>query len=288
VKVLITGADGQVGRAMAANAPADAKVVALPRTRFDLSAGAAMEHTMAQLAPNWVVNCAAYTAVDQAETDLAQADRINGSAVAELAAACTKVGAKLAHFSTDFVFSGAGSTPYPVDATPCPSSVYGRTKLAGEQAALAVPGNLVIRTAWVYAAQGRNFVHTMLRLMAERDELRVVDDQIGTPTHAASLARTTWALIGSGASGLWHATDAGVASWYDFAQAIQDEAAALGLVERTATILPIPTAAYPTPANRPAYSVLDKRATWDRVGQAPHWRHELAVMLKALHEASHG
>ena len=146
----------------------------------------------------------------------------------------------------------------------------------------ALPAALIVRTAWVYDATGANFVRTMLRLMRERDEVRVVADQIGTPTHAAGLARAIWALVTARASGIFHWTDAGVASWYDFAVAIQEEAFALGLLERMVPVVPIATSDYPTPARRPAMSVLDKRATWAITGVAAHWRQELRAALKEM------
>lgn len=282
MKVIVTGAGGQVGSALAETVPDSVTVVALGRSELDLTDPAAIAALVEAERPDWVINCAAYTAVDRAEDDYAAALRVNGEAIGDLAAACTAAGARLAHLSTDFVFAGDRAMPYrPNDATD-PCNAYGRSKLAGEQAALRSDGALVVRTAWVYAARGNNFVTTMLRLMGERDEVRVVDDQIGTPTHADSLAQTVWELIQSNASGIWHVTDAGAASWYDFAVAIQDEALALGLLTRRAAVLPIPTSAYPTPARRPAYSVLDKRATWERTRPARHWRHELAAMLGKL------
>ncbi len=282
MKAVITGAGGQVGSALAATAPDGVTLVALGRKDLDLTDPVAVAALLQAERPDWVINCAAYTAVDRAEDDFAAAMGVNGKAVGDLAAACSASGTRLAHLSTDFVFAGDRTSPYLADDATDPCNAYGRSKLAGEQAALRAGGALVVRTAWVYAARGSNFVNTMLRLMGERDEVRVVDDQIGTPTHAKSLARTIWALVRSAASGVWHVTDAGVASWYDFAQAIQDEALALGLLTRRAAVLPIPTSAYPTPARRPAFSVLDKRATWDRTGPARHWRHELADMLGEL------
>lgn len=284
MKALITGAGGQVGSALAATAPDGVTLIALGRGQLDLTDPAAITACLTAERPDWVINCAAYTAVDRAEDDYAAALRVNGEAVGDLAAACSASGTRLTHLSTDFVFAGDRTVPYLADDATDPCNAYGRSKLAGEQAALRIDGALVVRTAWVYAARGNNFVNTMLRLMGERDEVRVVDDQIGTPTHAKSLARAIWALVRSGAAGLWHVTDAGVASWYDFAQAIQDEALELGLLTRRAAIVPIPTSAYPTPARRPAFSVLDKRATWERAGPARHWRHELAAMLGELNK----
>jgi dTDP-4-dehydrorhamnose reductase len=188
------------------------------------------------------------------------------------------------HISTDFVFNGASGTPYrPGDAAD-PQSVYGATKLQGEQAATeADPHALIVRTAWVHAATGANFVRTMLRLMADRDRLTIVSDQVGTPTYAPSLARGLWSLAKADASGIHHFTDAGVASWYDFAVAIHEEAAGLGLLQRPVDIVPIPSTNYPTPARRPAFSVLDKSATWSALGgPAPHWRVNLRACLEEI------
>jgi dTDP-4-dehydrorhamnose reductase len=283
MKVLITGAGGQLGTALAVCAPAGAKLVLAGHAELDIADGDAVSAFVAEAQPDIIINAAAYTAVDKAESEEAAAAAINATAVADLALAAAATRARLVHISTDFVFDGTAHTPYLPTATPNPLCAYGRSKWAGEQAALAQPEALIVRTAWVYAANGSNFAKTMLRLMAERDEVRVVADQIGTPTHAAALARTIWGLIERQATGLYHATDAGVASWYDFALAIQEEALAVGLLERTVPILPIRTSDYPTPAKRPAYSVLDKSATWERLGQpAPHWRVELRAMLLQL------
>ena len=189
------------------------------------------------------------------------------------------------HITTDFVFDGMSALPYAPDAAPNPIGAYGATKLSGErQVAAAHPQALIVRTAWVYAAQGNNFVRTMLRLMRERDELRVEADQDGTPTHAAGLARAIWALDAAGAAGIFHWTDAGVASWYDFAVAIRDEALAIGLLDRRIPVVPIRTSDYPTPARRPAMSVLDKGSSWAITGPAAHWRDELKQALAEMKE----
>ncbi len=286
MRVLIAGSGGQLGRALQAAVLPGSTVIAPPEAEFDITDADAVAATVAAARADYVVNAAAYTAVDKAEADEAAARAVNVNAVGLLAAAARNCGAGFAHVSTDFVFDGTAHRPYPAGAAPNPLSAYGRTKLDGELAAAefhAAP--LIVRTAWVYAAQGNNFVRTMLRLMAERDELRVVADQIGTPTHAAGLARTLWALMAGGQHGIWHWTDAGVASWYDFAAAIHDEARALGLLMRDTTLLPIRTEDYPTPAKRPAYSVLDKTATWAVTGVARHWRDELR---RCLRDIAHG
>jgi dTDP-4-dehydrorhamnose reductase len=283
MKILIAGSAGQLGRALQATAPAGAELVAPPEAAFDILDAGRVRAVVAEARPDLVINAAAYTAVDKAETDADTAEAVNGTAAGTLAAAAAAVGARFAHVSTDFVFDGRSADPIPPDAAPAPLGVYGATKLSGERQVMAAhPSPLVVRTAWVYAAKGNNFVHTMLRLLRERPEVRVVADQVGTPTHADSLARAIWALDAAGITGIHHWTDAGVASWYDFAVAIRDEALALGLLERAVPVVPIRTSDYPTPARRPAMSVLDKGSSWAITGPAAHWRTELRLALEAI------
>jgi dTDP-4-dehydrorhamnose reductase len=281
MKVLVAGSGGQLGRALAASAPNGVTLIAPPESEFDIGNAAQVAAVVAAAKPDLLVNAAAWTAVDKAEAEEAAALLVNATAVGHLAAAAAATGARFVQVSTDYVFDGQACQPYRPETPPAPASAYGRTKLAGEQeAARHHPAPLIIRTAWVYAAQGNNFVRTMLRLMAERDEVRVVADQAGTPTHAPSLARAIWALQDH--RGTFHWTDAGITSWYDFAVAIQDEALRLGLLSRAVPIIPIATADYPTPARRPAWSVLDKGSSWAITGPARHWRHELIDCLKAI------
>lgn len=289
MKILILGGGGQVADALSATAPTNWHIVVKKRKEIDITIEAEISAAIKRESPDIVINAAAYTAVDRAETEPEMAHRVNATAVTSLVESCAACRARLVHFSTDFVFDGLGSTPYkPADAT-APLNVYGASKRAGEIAALANPANMVIRTAWVYGAEGGNFVKTMLRLMAERDEVHVVDDQIGTPTHARSLAHATWNLTASGTAGLYHFTDAGIASWYDFAVAIQEEAVLQGLVSAKAHILPLASAHYPTPARRPSYGVLDKTETWRRLGvPASHWRTELRNMLTFMKDIQDG
>ncbi len=283
MRALVAGSGGQLGRALAATVPASVTLIAPPEAEFDITDADAVRRIVADARPDVVINAAAYTAVDRAESDEAGARAINVYAVGTLASAARIMGAGFAHVSTDFVFDGTAHTPYAPDATPNPLGAYGRTKPDGEIAAAEFhPSPLLVRTAWVYAARGNNFVATMLRLMGERDEVRVVADQFGTPTHAVTLARTLWKLIGGGHTGTFHATDAGTASWYDFAQAIHDEALAVGLLAREVTITPIRTIDYPTPAKRPAFGVLDKTPTWAITGYPRHWRAELHECLVAI------
>ncbi|MEO1729293.1 MAG: dTDP-4-dehydrorhamnose reductase [Pseudomonadota bacterium] len=285
MRVLITGANGQLGGALQRTAPDSADVNAIDVDDVDFTEEAMLRARLVVEAPDVLINAAAYTAVDKAEEDEDLAQAINADAVAIMADEMASQGGKLVHVSTDFVFDGQSSTAYKPDDTRAPISAYGRTKAAGEDHLRDT--DLLLRTAWVYEAGGANFVRTMIRLMNERDELGIVSDQIGSPTWATGLAQTIWGLIAKGASGTYHHSDAGVASWYDFAVAIAEEAQAVGLLESIPTIKPITTADYPTPATRPAFSLLDCRATREMLGvQAVHWRENLRLMLKE--EASLG
>lgn len=281
MKALIVGSKGQLGRGLQAAAPADADLLCVDVDELDITIPAAVDALVAEVRPDILFNAAAYTAVDKAEQDEALALAINGTAVGTLSAAAQRVGARFVHVSTDFVFGGTSGVPYAPDSPTAPLGAYGRTKLVGEQ--LAGPEALVVRTAWVYAPVGGNFVRTMLRLMGERPEIRVVADQIGTPTYAPALAAALWRLVAVGAVGIHHYTDSGAASWYDFAVAIQEEAMAAGLLTQAATVIPIATADFPTPASRPSYSVLDKATTFAAIGgPAPHWRENLRVMIAEI------
>lgn len=287
MKALVTGAHGQVGRALVAAAPAGWRVVALDRAQCDLASAEAIRAAIGEHRPDLLFNAGAYTAVDRAEGEEALASAINGTAIAVMREALEQTGGRLVHVSSDFVFDGCSSAAYRPDAPRRPLSAYGRSKALGEAAAGAQA--LVVRTSWVHAAGGANFVHTMLRLMRERDEVRVVADQIGAPTWAAGLARTLWALALADASGIFHHRDAGVASWYDFAVAIQEEALALGLLDRAVPVVPIATSEFPTPARRPAFSLLDDTATRALLGDRPiHWRANLRRMLIEEKALGHG
>lgn len=277
MKALITGAGGQLGRALLAYAPTGVEVIACDSAVLNISDADAVAEKVAQTTPDIIINAAAYTAVDKAEEDEARAFAVNRDGVAHLAA----TGVRLVHISTDFVFDGSASSPYPVDAPTNPLGIYGASKLAGEKA--AGDDALIVRTAWVYASEGGNFVHTMLRLMKERGAVGVVADQIGTPTWATSLASAIWQMVGKDARGLYHYTDSGVASWYDFAVAIAQEATALGLLDTMPEVSPLTTADFPTKAQRPPFSVLDKTATNALIGPAPHWRANLRKMLEEVH-----
>jgi dTDP-4-dehydrorhamnose reductase len=286
LKVLVTGAQGQVGRCLLACAPPHLTVVGLSRTQLDVGDGEAVQRAIAAHGPAVIINAAAYTAVDRAETEVDAARRVNGLGPRHLARAAAAAGARLVHISTDFVFDGRAAVPYPPDAPTAPLGVYGLTKLEGEQAVreLLPATSVVVRTAWVYAAHGTNFLRTMLRVMGEKGQVRVVADQIGTPTAADSLAAVLWALAQRpDVGGFQHFTDAGVASWYDFAVAIAEEAATLGLLPPGVEVRAISSADYPTAARRPAYSVLDKRELLAALGlEHHHWRVSLRRVLAAL------
>jgi dTDP-4-dehydrorhamnose reductase len=278
MRVLITGAGGQLGGALQRLAPVGADVTAIGSVDCDLTDAAMLRARLIAEVPDLIVNAAAYTAVDKAESDEQRAYAINAGAVAVMVEAMSATGGKVVQVSTDFVFDGTSSKAYAPGDIRNPLSAYGRTKAEGEDALR--PTDLLVRTAWVYEAGGANFVRTMIRLMQERDELRVVADQIGSPTWATGLAHTIWGLVEKGASGTFHHSDAGVASWYDFAVAIAEEAYGLGLLARVPIIRPITTADYPTPARRPAFSLLDCGQTRAVLEDQPvHWRTNLRLML---------
>lgn len=286
MKVLLTGSHGQVGRELVGSAPASARVVACSRAELDICDATAVMNWCADVRPDVIINASAYTAVDKAESDSEAARRGNAEGPRNLALAAREHGARLLHISTDFVFDGAANTPYAPDAATNPLNVYGATKLQGEEAIRAVlPENsLVLRTAWVYSRNGANFVRTMLRLMGDGKTVRVIADQIGTPTSARSLADVLWKIAPrADLNGVHHWTDAGVATWYDFAVAIAEEGAACGVLPAVAQVVPITTADYPTPARRPAFSVLDKRSTLEALHlTSVHWRAQLRLVLREM------
>jgi dTDP-4-dehydrorhamnose reductase len=288
MRVLVLGAGGQVARAVASTMSGPHELLVKTHAEVDIADVESLDRALAEARPDWVVNGAAYTAVDLAEDEPVRAAAINDAAVGAVAAAASRARARLLHLSTDFVFDGAANRAYLPSDLPNPLSVYGATKRAGEKRALdSECAAIVLRTAWVYAAAGKNFALTMLKVMREREQVRVVDDQIGTPTWATGIARAIRDLLEAEApAGVYHWTDLGVASWYDFAVAIQDEALERGLLKRAVPIVPIATLEYPTRARRPAFSVLDTKATRDVVAApAMHWRHNLRMMLDELRAA---
>nr|WP_205967638.1 dTDP-4-dehydrorhamnose reductase [Paraglaciecola sp. 20A4] len=283
---MITGKNGQLGWELVNRASTDdVDVYAFASDELDITDSLSVQEKFSAVQPDVVINTAAYTAVDRAESDSENAFLVNEQGAINLAQACKKFNARLLHVSTDFVFDGTKHSPYLTTDTPNPLGVYGASKLAGERGIQNVlPEAVIVRTAWVYSSHGNNFVKTMLRLMQEKPQLGVVSDQIGTPTYAAGLADWLWQISSnSRVQGLYHWTDAGVASWYDFAVAIQELALEKGMLEKEIPVRPIYAAQYPTPAKRPAFSVIDKTGAENDSGlQTTHWRKQLSNMLDKL------
>jgi dTDP-4-dehydrorhamnose reductase len=245
---------------LALQVPADYKVRFFSSGELDIRHWMGLAQTLDIYAPQLVINAAAYTAVDKAESDIVEAFAVNAQGPENLARWCAANGARLIHISTDFVFAGLANSPYKADAPSAPLNVYGRSKLAGEQAVLNLlpQGSVIIRCGWLYSAHGQNFLKTMLRLMAERDVLQVVHDQQGVPTSAASLAHIVWLCVAdTELSGIVHWAEGGTASWYEFAAEIARQAYARGMLARMPEMNAISSAQYPTAARRPAYSVLN-------------------------------
>jgi dTDP-4-dehydrorhamnose reductase len=297
VTALVFGGNGQVGAELLRALAANGKVIATTRSGqlpdgsacevADFNAPDTLRVLLDRLQPSCVVNAAAFTAVDRAEQERENAQRANAQSPAVIAAWCAANTVPLVHYSTDYVFDGQGTAPYLEDAPTAPLGVYGETKLAGEQAIRASGAqHLILRTAWVYASHGTNFLRTMLRVGADRDELRVVADQVGTPTPAALIADVTAQLLRqrtAATSGTWHLTAAGQTTWHGFAESIFEEAVAAGLLARAPRVVPITTAEYPTPAQRPAYS----RLSIDKLQQdfgivLPEWRVGLQRVIAEL------
>jgi dTDP-4-dehydrorhamnose reductase len=299
MKILITGQGGQLAWELEQTSPDSLEVICLSSKVLDISNQENVNKVLSSHMPDVVINAAAYTAVDKAETEQDKAYAVNKLGSEYLAFACKELKTKLIHVSTDFVFDGTSSTPYQTDDKTNPINVYGASKLAGDIKVNEILGSdaTIIRTAWVYSAQGNNFVKTMLRFMAEREQLGIVYDQVGTPTWAKGLAKMIWALVErhsrteergirdplSGDAMMLHWTDAGVCSWYDFAIAIQELAIEKGMLDKTIPVRPIPATAYPTPAVRPSFSVIDKTSAEEASGvQTIHWRKQLSAMMDEL------
>lgn len=292
MRILLTGGQGQVGWELRRTLAVLGEVTAPGRDALNLASVDSIAAAVRAARPELIVNAAAYTAVDQAESESDLAMRVNGHAPGILAEEAHKAGATLIHYSTDYVFDGTKTTPYREDDPVAPLNVYGRTKLAGEQAVMASgAAHLILRTSWVYAPRGRNFLQTVLRLARERKELKIVDDQAGAPTSARMIAEATaHAVAGLATSepgardsmeagGLYHLSAAGRASWYEFATEI------LRGVEGAAAVRPIPTSEYPTPARRPKNSLLDNSRFQEHFGFAlPDWRVGLQLCLEELKE----
>lgn len=296
MKVLLIGANGQVGRDLQRSLAFADTLIATTRDGqlADGSQGMALDVTrldhirdlIRTQRPDVVVNASAYTAVDRAESEPELAFRVNAEAPGAMAESCAEVGSRLIHFSTDYVFDGSATRPYREDHATSPLGVYGASKLAGERAVRNVAADaLILRTAWVYALHGQNFLRTMLRLGAERAELRVVADQFGCPTPAWLIADTTATLMRDQPRlhGVLHLVAGGVTSWHGFARAIFEAAHERGLLERVPRVIAIATADYPTPARRPAYSVLDCGALETHLREhLPEWRDSLFRTLGPL------
>lgn len=296
MKILLFGANGQVGTELRRSLAPLGELVATTRSGLlpngavciaaDFDQPQALRALIDRVAPDVVVNAAAYTAVDRAEDDIDAAYRANAEAPAAIAAACAARDVRLVHYSTDYVFDGSDARPYREDDPVHPLGVYGASKLAGEQAIQASDARYqIFRTAWVYSAHGHNFLRTMLRLAAERDELRVVSDQVGSPTPAALIADVTAAVLAQAPSrsGLWHLVAGGETTWHGFAEAIVSGAHARGLTSRAPRVLPIATSDYPTRARRPAYSVMETTRLQSDFGiSLPHWEIGLESTLTGL------
>lgn len=296
MKILLFGGNGQLGTELRRSLASLGELVVATRNgqlvdgtaceTADFDHPEALPLLISRIAPAVVVNAAAYTAVDNAETHVEAAFRANAEAPGAIAGACAAGGALLIHYSTDYVFDGRAMRPYREDDPVAPLGVYGASKLGGENA-IRTSGalHLIFRTAWVYAAHGRNFLLTMLRLARERDELRVVADQIGSPTSAALIADVTAEVLRRPVrqSGLWHLTTHGQTTWHGFAEAIVAGAHARGRLERRPVVIPIDTAGYPTPARRPHYSCLDSVALESTLGmRLPDWQADLEKILDSM------
>jgi dTDP-4-dehydrorhamnose reductase len=292
-RVLITGAQGQLGQALAASVPEGIEAILCGRQQLDLADADACREAVLQLRPDWVLNGGAYTAVDNAESEPDLAMAVNAGAPAAFAQALSETGGRLLQVSTDFVFNGTQGSPYRPEQPVAPLGVYGATKAEGERRARqALPSDrcCVLRTSWVYGPVGRNFCLTMLRLHQRKadaqEPLQVVADQIGCPTATHSLAAACWATIHHGVGGTLHWSDAGAASWYDFAVAIGELGVEHGLLQQSADVQPIGTKDYPTPAQRPSYSLLETRSSSAELGLQPiHWQKSLIQTLETIKKA---
>ena len=283
MKILITGCNGQLGTKLKQLCPGNMDVTYTDSQELDITNESAVLSFISNLKPDVVINAAAYTAVDKAETDRETAYAVNAAAVGYLAKACAQTKARFIHISTDFIFDGSKQTPYLPDDAANPLSVYGETKHQGEQLLQQqMQDNFaIVRTSWVYSNHGNNFVKTMLRLMAEKPELGIIHDQLGAPTWAKNLAEICWQLAeNKEVNGIYHYSDKAHISWYDFAKEIQTQALAKGLLATAIPINAIGTESYPTPAQRPAFSVMDSSDLHAKLGlPANEWKESLSTML---------
>ncbi len=281
-KLVVIGKSGQLAWEIARLVP---DAVCMGRDDMDINSAEDIAAKLAALKPEAVINASAYTAVDKAESDEENAYLLNQTAVANLAKYCKSNNVFFVHVSTDYVFNGEKGSPYTVDDAIEPQGMYGITKAAGEAEVTSVlpEASAILRTSWVYSSHGNNFVKTMLRLMAEKPQLGVIDDQIGSPTWAKGLARACVEAASQRTAGVYHWSDEGVCSWYDFAIAIQQLGLEKGLLQQAVPVKPIPSSAYPTPAKRPHYSVLDKTLTRETfTSPLNHWREQLSAMMDEL------
>ena len=281
-KILVTGSNGQLGNELKelSFAYPQYKFVFFSREKLPLNDSTSVEKFFREYEPAFLINCAAYTAVDKAESEKEQANEINGTAVGFLAEMCKKTGTKLMHISTDYVFNGNASSPLKESDDVDPVNAYGASKLLGEQLALQKnPDAIVIRTSWVYSFYGKNFVKTMIRLMNEKENISVVSDQVGSPTYAADLAEAVMLVISSDKwkGGIYNFSNEGVISWYEFANEIKE------LIGSACVVNPVTTSQFPTPAKRPKYSVLDKTKIQQTFGIQPKdWKESLKVCIGKL------
>ncbi|AFT96874.1 dTDP-4-dehydrorhamnose reductase [Alteromonas macleodii str. 'Balearic Sea AD45'] len=287
MNIVIIGKSGQLAFELSRELEnSEHHVTFLGRDDIDITNASNIEEKLSPLSADVLINASAYTAVDKAEEDTEACNAINALAVENLAKFCKANGAFMVHVSTDYVFNGHKGSPYLTDDPIEPQGAYGKSKAAGEKALLEIlpDASCLIRTAWVYSSHGNNFVKTMLRLMADKPQLTVIDDQIGTPTWAKGLAKACVSAAENKTAGVYHWTDEGVASWYDFALAIQELSIEKGLLDSAIPVLPIPSSQYPTPAKRPHYSVLDKQTAREAFASCKptHWRKQLACMLDEL------
>jgi dTDP-4-dehydrorhamnose reductase len=286
MKIIIIGKSGQLAWELSQLSTPEQEVICLGRDDVDLQDVSSLVSSLKQYNAFGVINASAYTAVDKAEGDVENAFALNATAVGNLAQACKTLSVPFVHISTDFVFHGDKGSPYLPGDEINPLGVYGASKAQGEQliANIYPEHSAIIRTSWVYSTHGNNFVKTMLNLMASKPELGVISDQVGTPTYAKGLAQACIASLHNQVVGVHHYTDTGVASWFDFAVAIQNIGLELGLLDKKIPIKPITTAQYPTPAERPHYSVLDKASLVNALPELSlmHWQEQLTHMMTAL------
>jgi dTDP-4-dehydrorhamnose reductase len=283
-KILVTGANGQLGKELKKLAPSYPRFefIFLSKEDMPIHHFEMVRHYFNIYQPAYLINCAAYTAVDRAESEKEKAFQVNGEAVGVLAAVCKENNCRFIHISTDYVFDGTATAPYTEDAATNPQSVYGASKLEGEKQAMQFnPGSVIIRTSWVYSEYGKNFVKTMLKLMTEKEEINVVNDQVGSPTYAADLAAAILQIISSKKwhPGIYHYSNDGIISWYEFAKAIKE------LTGSNCNLNPIPSSQYPTAAKRPAWSVLDTSKIQQSFAiNSRSWKESLARCIDLLRQ----